>query len=188
MKAKQCSKCLREKPLRDFYRLATSKDGRRPDCKACSGKPARVVTVEERYWSKVDKSGDCWLWQASTNTNNGYGRFWANKEAGHTLAHRFVWELVNGPIPDGMEVCHSCDTPACVRPEHLFLGSHSDNIADCVAKGRNNLQELTVEQVLEIKERLKKGGETQVEIAKDYPITRGAIYHIKTGSTWGWLE
>lgn len=94
----------------------------------------RPLTVEERFWAKVDKTDDCWLWTAHRQAT-GYGQF--SPSPGHPVgAHRFAWELAHGPIPAGMYVCHHCDVRACVRVDHLFLGSPRDNMADMVAKGR----------------------------------------------------
>lgn len=87
-------------------------------------------TIEERFWIKVDRTDDgCWLWNGATQSK-GYGCF------GPYLAHRYGYELQHGPIPEGMLVCHHCDTPRCVRGDHLFLGTHQDNMADMVAKQR----------------------------------------------------
>lgn len=95
----------------------------------------------ERFWSHVNKTDGegCWLWTGAT-TVKGYGHISAGRTSGKTiLAHRAAWEMAGrGDIPDGLFVCHTCDTPACVRSEHLFLGTNADNMADCVTKGRMN--------------------------------------------------
>jgi hypothetical protein len=95
----------------------------------------------DRFWSKVATAGpdDCWPWTAAT-TPKGYGR-WTYREGGkncHTTAHRKAWELANGPIPAGFQVLHRCDNPPCCNPAHLWLGTHRDNMADKVAKGRQS--------------------------------------------------
>lgn len=98
-------------------------------------------TTEELFWQKVDKKSDdeCWEWLASKN-NKGYGQFRNNK---NTMAHRYSWELHNGEIPKiddypyTMSVCHSCDNPGCVNPNHLFLGTAKDNAIDRDLKGRH---------------------------------------------------
>lgn len=94
------------------------------------------VSLEERFWSKVEKSKDgCWLWTGSVN-NRGYGRI--NRCGKSVYAHRVSYELAFGSIEDGMSVCHGCDTPACVRPSHLFVGTQKQNSEDMVAKGRHH--------------------------------------------------
>jgi len=93
------------------------------------------VTREERFWDKVQKTDTCWLWIGSTN-QDGYGRFNIGGKLGG--AHRYSFELHTGEIPEGMHVLHTCDTPACVRPDHLFLGTHSDNMQDMYRKRRHN--------------------------------------------------
>lgn len=88
----------------------------------------------ERFWSRVDKSGECWLWKGVIIQRGGYGHFYDDDQR-LKRAHRVAWELTHGVIPDGV-VCHSCDRPACVHPAHLFIGSQGDNLADMRRKGR----------------------------------------------------
>jgi hypothetical protein len=92
----------------------------------------------ERFMKHVHKSIDpvgCWWWTGSI-MSSGYGHF---KMAGGMVgSHRASWQLAFGPIPEGLFVLHHCDNQRCVNPEHLFLGTHADNVRDCVAKGRHN--------------------------------------------------
>lgn len=90
-------------------------------------------TLEERFWAKVEKTDGCWLWTAALSTT-GYGRIGVGKKMAYT--HRLSWEMHNGPIPPGMHICHHCDNPKCVRPDHLFLGTRTDNMRDMWRKGR----------------------------------------------------
>jgi hypothetical protein len=93
------------------------------------------VTAEERFWDKVDKSGECWLWTGA-KYSNGYGHFVIGGQG--FLAHRLAWEWEHGPIQDGLVLMHTCDVPGCVRGSHLKPGTRAENSTDMVNKGRHH--------------------------------------------------
>jgi hypothetical protein len=101
-------------------------------CSTACNYAAKRDTFSIRFWARVQKTDDCWLWTGSTK--HGYGQ--VNWNGRKFIAHRAAYILTYGAIPDGLFVCHTCDVPACVRPDHLFLGTHADNMQDKVAKGR----------------------------------------------------
>lgn len=130
----------------------------------------------ERFWTKVDKSGECWLWTAGRIGGKGdwYGRFSVGGR--NIYAHRSAWILTHGPIPDGLEVCHQCDVPACCNPSHLFLGTHRENNQDAARKGRFHVrrptrQKVTTDQLAEI-DVLLAAGAKQVDIAHYYGVSK----------------
>lgn len=145
-------------------------------------------TQVERFWSQVDKSGDCWIWTGLRFTS-GYGRF--TRRAYRT--HRVAWELTNGPIPEGLYVCHQCDNPPCCNPAHLFLGSPADNMADMVAKGRQTRgvdapkARLTSPQVLVVKAAYESGHVSYDDLAEAFGVTKSSVYAIVKGKSWRWL-
>lgn len=98
----------------------------------------RPVPLAERFWSKVDRSGECWLWTGARD-HAGYGIFCleGRPHPRWVGAHRVAWMLEHGEIPAAAVAMHTCDNPRCVRPDHLRLGSQSENLRDCFAKGRH---------------------------------------------------
>lgn len=139
---------------------------------------------------RLDEATGCWEWTA-TKLPKGYAFFRGRAFGihGYIYGHRFSWMLVNGPIPYGMQVCHRCDNPSCVNPEHLFLGSSSDNHQDMKQKGRhlygelNSEAKLTELQVLEIHE-IAKSGLSQKKIAKQFGVGQMTICRILRGERW----
>jgi hypothetical protein len=150
-----------------------------------NGRPRPPV---DRFWEKVDRSGECWLWTAGRR-GDGYGAFQAesNRQVG---AHRFSYELHHGEIPVGMVVMHSCDTPLCVNPDHLSVGTSADNAADSARKARrprgsdNSQAKLTEEQVLALRAQYARGGITQKELAAQYSISHALVSFIVTRRAW----
>jgi hypothetical protein len=140
-----------------------------------------------RFWKNVDKTDGCWNW-TGTLTEKGYGRFKTSTK--NWRAHRLSYEMHCGAVPDGMQVLHECDNPSCVRPDHLFLGTNADNMADKCAKGREShyspkgeqsgRAKLTEAQVLDI----RGASGTAAEIARQFGMSRTAVRDIRAARTW----
>ena len=152
----------------------------------------RNKTLAQRFWEKVDVKGkdDCWMWNAYVDSD-GYGQFrYYDRQQ---KAHRSAWILTHGEIPEGMFVCHHCDTPSCVNPAHLFIGTHQDNVDDQYNKGRGNFGErhgrskLTEQEVLLIRDLYDNGCYTQEELSDMYHISRGQIGAIVRKESWAYL-
>lgn len=145
-----------------------------------------IGTLAERFWAKVNKTPDCWLWGGATD-RDGYGKI---GERGESIgAHRVSYELANGPIPAGMCVLHSCDNPPCVNPGHLSIGTQADNMTDRDAKGRGPKGELNPNSVLDwprvrdIRSR-HAAGETCAAIARSMGVGKSNISMIVLNLRW----
>lgn len=145
------------------------------------------TAFERRFWAKVDKvngpvhlvHGRCWTWTAGKD--QGYGVF----RVGPCLlekAHRVAWEFVHGAAGD-LFVCHHCDNRACVRDEHLFLGTTQDNIDDCRSKGRHPTWRLSDGDVAVIRER-QAAGESYGAIARDLGVSRATVWKVFRGRSF----
>lgn len=134
-----------------------------------------MSALEERFWVKVDIGdvNECWMWTGSISPD-GYGRILIKRI--NSLAHRTVWEMYFGEIPDGLCVCHKCDVRACVNPSHLFLGTKLDNAHDMLQKGRSAMR-FTKSQA----EAIKKDTRPYKAIMSEYGISDTHIYQIRSG-------
>jgi hypothetical protein len=153
--------------------------------------------VEERFWRKVNKTGDCWLWQGWKNSD-GYGDYRTAQKHGifdSKRAHRISYYFTYGDYDRKLDVCHKCDTPLCVNPNHLFLGTRKDNMQDCVSKGRlspppihkgenTHTAKLDWNKVREIRRLHSEGGVSQVELGKRYGVTKHTINKIVKNINW----
>jgi HNH endonuclease len=154
----------------------------------------KAGSILSRFQAKyvVDDSG-CWLWTGALN-DHGYGWMSTTRKDGPDRAHRIAWRLFKGPIPEGLYVLHRCDTPRCVNPNHLFLGTQTDNNADKEAKGRGTKPPLhlgekhprakfTEAEIKEIRRR-KAVGETFAKLGAVYSVSWMTIFRIVHRQTW----
>ncbi len=183
----QCIRC------KNYFSIDHSKSAGR---KYCSQK-CQWGTLEERFWDHVDVVYDltsCWNWTACVN-EHGYGIIGVGGKS-VDRASRVSWRIHNGEIGGSkVFVCHHCDNPLCVRPDHLFLGSAQDNSKDCASKGRNSgfskvykgeehgSSKLNEEKVRLIRS-LKESGMRGSEIAPIIGVSRECVYHVINGKRW----
>lgn len=133
-----------------------------------------------KFWdNKIITPTGCWEWQGTIQAN-GYGKYHTRIHGVKKkyYVHRLAWELINGTIPLGNQVCHTCDNPLCFNPQHLFTGTNQDNVDDKVLKGRQpkGSKKFTPEQILAILEDSRR----QVDIARDYNTSQSHISRIKS--------
>jgi hypothetical protein len=156
------------------------------------------VTAADRFFAKVDQSGDCWLWTAAL-FSNGYGAFRLGPK--QVRAHRWAYEHFVGPIPTGAVVMHRCDVKRCVNPDHLTTGSQAENQADMTSKGRgrvggrNGWTRLTEDDVREIRRLYqpvrggrRKGGRLRDDIAARFGVSPKCVGDIAARRTWAHVD
>jgi len=148
-----------------------------------------------RFWAKVDITPGCWEWRAAKNKQDGYGVL-SRGDGKLIYAHRLSWLLHSGPLPDGMCICHKCDNPTCVNPDHLFLGTPGANTRDMIEKGRSRLRthgffgetsgnvKLNAEQVLEIRRKAATEKRCMARLAREFDVSPSQIHRIVTREAW----
>lgn len=183
--------------VNQILRPVTNKEDRRQRRNEAASSFYRNQDARQRFEARIecDPNSGCWLWSGGALAS-GYGCFTAHGR--NYRAHRFSFAAyVREPGPDEF-ICHRCDTPACVNPQHLFAGSPADNVADMMAKGRrvqgrthrgseSNLSKLSEPQVAEIR-RAVAAGATKNAMARRYGVSRGAIVQIAQGKTWAHMS
>lgn len=172
--------------MSDYTTNDPTKKTRKPSTRKYTHRP-----IEERFWAKVNKTDTCWLWTGAVR-RFGYGVINSGRKS--EAAHRVSWTLHYGPIPDGMCVLHQCDVPACVNPDHLFLGTYADNNRDMKEKGRArgggqqgekcNKAKLTAQQVIEIRNKYAESSPLLRELSVQYGVGLDVIQAIVHGDIW----
>jgi len=149
-------------------------------------------TLEQRFWSKVDRRGphECWPWKGEI-THKGYGRFRVGKK--NLAAHRLARELTGNPIPHGLVARHTCHVRACVNPNHILHGTHQDNMDDMVnaghsTRGTRNASAKLQDLDIRIIRLAAKNGSPRTTIAAAFDIHPSTVSKITTRKKWGWLD
>lgn len=156
--------------------------------------PCSAEHIAKRLANGLDSAtvGECWEWRRTRN-QFGYGTLTVGGRA--VYAHRLAYELSKGEIPEGMHVMHKCDNPSCINPDHLTVGTRSDNMRDCFQKGRSSVSPVSVcgeangaaklssAQVADIRERLEAGAVQRV-LADEFGVSQSCISKIKLGASW----
>lgn len=169
-------------------------------CSFCGGsfvpsnRGQRFCSIICRFQFKVEeRPGRCWLWKGAKDPN-GYGHFWTG--TAFTTAHRVAFLLAGGKLEPQHDVCHSCDNPSCVNPNHLFLGTRLDNVSDCIRKGRffpppirpqdgenNPASRLSKSDVLRMRKE-RSEGEKLSSLAERFGVVPSCVSRICNGLAW----
>ena len=144
----------------------------------------------DRWLDKVEKTDSCWNWTGVINRRYGSFRRFLDGKWKMYKAHRYAYEYYKGEIPKGMFVCHSCDNPKCVNPEHLWLGTQKENIQDMIQKGRNSFgireyhNNLTFEIATKIRKAYNDGMTKYAELAKLFNTSKPQICRVIKNKIW----
>ena len=149
-----------------------------------------MLRLLPRFWDKVSvEPSGCWPWMGQRD-RDGYGGF--HLDGKREIAHRLSYQHFKGDIPNGIYICHKCDNPSCVNPSHLWTGTHADNMADKVSKGRayqpigdkNKSAKLVEADVIAIRADTRP----QHQIAADYGIDQAQVSNIKLRKSWNHID
>jgi len=148
----------------------------------------------KRFWSKVDRTNDCWLWTGGRKNRGGYGGFYVRSKDNTVNCYKIAFCLEHkfdlDEIPEGIVIRHLCNNPVCVRPSHLALGTHKDNSKDMVLAGnsvagvRNNRAKMSRDKVIEIRRMWSTGDFTKTDLADMFDIAGATVWQIVTNRTW----
>jgi hypothetical protein len=157
-----------------------------------AGNNRTIESITDRFWRRVDKSGDCWEWLGYRHSGFWHGQIMSASRR-IVWVHRLSWEIHNGPVPSGKCVLHTCDNPGCVNPYHLFLGTQRDNMKDMWRKGRgvlpktqgqyNSQAKLTDGDIRVIRD-LVSQGMTRTDVANFFNVSNSTVGRIVSRKLW----